>query len=487
MGTLRQIRIRRRIDELTAERSTLDAAAAMLAERRAAWTERENAAARALEEINENTSAEDRAAFEAEADEIEAEDAAITSEEEASAQRAAAIDNELTTLREELADIERRAATANRRSSGANNTTPTTEREGIAMGNINAEYRSRFEPFIERDEVRGFMNDIRAISRGVSNVKLTVPTVMLPVLRERIDKYSKLKNRVTVRPITGDGKQTIIGSAPEAVWTETTGKFNELSFDFAQITVDGNKVAGYVLIPNAYIEDSDIDLAALAIDMLGQSIGRALDKAIVYGTGTNMPVGILPRLLASTSPSWWDTNAPTFTNLSSTHVGKLSATSVTGIAAITEMLKVLKTVKPLYDCGTTDKTWIMSEDTWSDIKVEALGTNAAAAIVSGVDNTMPVIGGEVVTLDFMPAGVVCGGYLGHYLLGERHKVEMRKSEHVRFVEDQTAYAGVARYDGKPVAGEAFAAFSRTTTAVSGTAVSFETDSANATSSDAEET
>ena len=30
--------------------------------------------------------------------------------------------------------------------------------------------------------------------------------------------------------------------------------------------------------------------------MLGQSIGLALDKAIVYGTGVKMPLGIVTRL-----------------------------------------------------------------------------------------------------------------------------------------------------------------------------------------------
>ena len=52
---------------------------------------------------------------------------------------------------------------------------------------------------------------------------------------------------------------------------------------------------------------------------------------------------------------------------------------------------------------------------------------------------------------------------------------------MKFLDDQTVFAGVARYDGRPIAGEAFAAFSLNTTAVSGTAVTFAQDTANAAS------
>lgn len=479
---LRQIIITRRIAELENEKQALAANITAVAERRTAWLAREAAAVAALDEITEETSAEERAAFEAEAAEIETENAAITADENANTTRSAEIDAELETLRTELSGIEERARQASaRQSENAGNTTnETTTRGENTMNNFTPEYRARITEYCRADAVKRWLNDTRAVLRGVSNVTLTIPTVVLPSIRERVTAYSKLMQYVTVKPIRGDGKQTIIGSAPEAVWTTTLGKFNEVSFNIAQITVDGEKVAAFVPVPNAYIQDSDEDLAALVIDMLGQAIGKAVDKAILYGTGTNMPVGIVPRLVAATSPSWWDTNAPTFTNLSTSHVGKQSATSVTGNALLKEMLKVLGTVKPLYTMGNDQKVWIMNPTTWTDIKIETLTNNQAGAIVAGLNNTMPIIGGTIVELDFMPANVVVGGYLGHYLLGERAGVEFRKSEHIKFIDDETVFAGVARYDGKPVAGEAFAAFSLTTTAVSGTAVTFATDSANAT-------
>ena len=70
-----------------------------------------------------------------------------------------------------------------------------------------------------------------------------------------------------------------------------------------------------------------------------------------------------------------------------------------------------------------------------------------------------------------------GGYGSAYLLGERRGIELDSSVHAKFTDDVTVFRGKARYDGIPVAGESFAAFSLSTTAVTNSAT-FATDSAN---------
>mgnify|MGYP002672431999 CR=1 FL=1 len=478
---LRQILITRRLKEIETERAILNADIAAVSERRVKWQAREAAAVAALEEINDDTPAEERAAFENETKEIEAEDAAIRADEEKNTARTADMDAEEKKLRDELSEIETRAARSEKQTPAEPKTKEKTMRGDITMDRYNAEYRAKIADAWKDEGVRRWVDETCNLAiRGITNTSLAVPTVMLPILRERITNYSKLMPLVTVKAITGEGKQNIIGAAPEAVWTDTEGKFNELAFKLTQVKMAGEKVAGYIPVPNPYLQDSSEDLAALVVDMLGQAIGLAIDKAILYGTGTNMPVGIVPRLVAATSPTWWGAStAPAFTNLSATHVGKQSATSVTGNALLKEMLKILGTVKNVYNMGGEEKTWVMNPATWASIKVDTLASNAAGALVAGVNNTMPILGGNVVELTFMPENVIVGGYFGQYLLGERRGVEIRKSEHVKFLDDQTVFAGVARYDGRPIAGEAFAAFSLNSTAVSGTAVTFAEDTANA--------
>lgn len=96
--------------------------------------------------------------------------------------------------------------------------------------------------------------------------------------------------------------------------------------------MDGYKVGGYLAIPNSTLEDDDnLNLAYEVMDMMGQALGKAIDWAIVYGTGVKMPVGYMTRLAAQSKPSWWGTNQGEFKDLHTSHILKLNVASATGV------------------------------------------------------------------------------------------------------------------------------------------------------------
>jgi HK97 family phage major capsid protein len=70
---------------------------------------------------------------------------------------------------------------------------------------------------------------------------------------------------------------------------------------------------------------------------------------------------------------------------------------------------------------------------------------------------MPVVGGIIEVLNFIPDNVIIAGYFDLYTLAERAGTKFATSEHVRFLQDQTVMKGTARYDGKPVIAEGFVA------------------------------
>ena len=146
--------------------------------------------------------------------------------------------------------------------------------------------------------------------RGVTGAELTIPEVMLDLLRDNLHEYSKLIKRVNLRPVKGQARQNIAGTIPEAIWTEACANLNALNIVFNQVEVDGYKVGGYIAICNATLADSDLNLANEILTTLSQSIGLAVDKAILYGTGTKMPVGIVKRLAETAKPNYWGTNEP---------------------------------------------------------------------------------------------------------------------------------------------------------------------------------
>ena len=312
----------------------------------------------------------------------------------------------------------------------------------------------------ERDDVKAWLGEIRAHiaeKRELTNVGLTIPEVFLGLLRENIENYSKLIKYVSLKPISGTGREIISGGVAEAIWTECCANLNEMSIGFNDIEVDCFKVGGYFKVCNATLEDSDIDLAGEILTAIGQGIGYALDKAILYGRNTagnsKMPLGVVSRLAQTSQPSGYPATARPWVDYHSTHILTI-ANSVTGVSLFQTILLDSGVISDKY--SRAGIVWLMNKTTKNYLTSQAMSVNASGAIVSGFENTMPVIGGTVETLDFIPNYVIIAGHFDNYLLAERAGKKFAQSEHAFFLQDQTAFKGTARYDGQPVIAEAFA-------------------------------
>lgn len=330
--------------------------------------------------------------------------------------------------------------------------------------------------FITREDVKNSLENVRTCireKRAVTNVGLTIPTVMLGLIRENILEYSKLYKYVALRQVNGEGRAVIMGTIPEAVWTECCANLNELDLTFADVELNCWKVAGYFAVCNANIEDSDIDLAAEILTALGQAIGLALDKAILYGTGTRMPLGVVTRLVQTQAPADYPATARTWANLSATNVVALG--DVTGTALVKAIVESFGAAKGKYSRG--EKVFVMNEATYTKLAASTIATTAEGLIVAGVTDRMPVIGGIIEVLDFIPDNVIIGGYFDLYILAERAGTRFATSEHVRFLNDQTIFRGIARYDGQPAIAEGFVAMAIGTTKPTA-AMTFAPDTAN---------
>lgn len=331
------------------------------------------------------------------------------------------------------------------------------------------------DAFFAREDVKNFLETVRTSmkeKRAINNAGLLIPEVVLPLLRQVTEENSKLIGKVNRQSVPGTARQTISGTIPEAVWTEMCGKLNELDMLFNGVEVDGYKVGGFIAICNAILEDSDIALATEIINTLGAALGYALDKAIVYGTGTKMPLGIVTRLAQTAQPADYPAAARPWADL---HTSNLKKTNATGQALFKEIVKAKKATNNKYSKGSL--VYLMSENTKDDLTVESIGVNLNGAIIAGMQGTMPITGGEIVELSFIPDGDIVLGHLDTYLLAERAGVQIGSSEHVRFIEDQTVFKGTARYDGLPVIAEAFAVINIKNTNPT-TSVSFAPDTAN---------
>lgn len=466
---LKTIMLRRSIEKKQAE---LEA----LRQKDAEFSKREAELETAINEAE--TSEQEQAVTE----EVEAFDADKTAHEA----KKVALAGEIEGLEAELSEVEAAAPT---RSKENHLTKERTERKMETNINIRALPMSRraFDALpmeqrseiVAREDVREFFAQLRSMKgqqRGVSGAELTIPVVFLDMIAENMYRYSKLLNRVRIRNVNGEARQTIAGTVPEAVWTEMCGAINELTFVFNQVTLDGFKVSGYVPVCNSILEDNDINLASWIVEMLSESIGLALDKAILYGKGaaSKMPLGIVTRLAQTSKPSDYSANAPEWVDLHTSNILKVDSTAEP-ITFWSALAVAAGNTFTRYSRGR--QFWTMNSKTYAKLRAKLIAFNYEGGLVAQFPGTMPVVDGDIDVLEFIPDGDIIGGYGDLYLLALRAGMTIESSREVQFIQDNTVFKGKERADGMPVIPGAFVAININNAAVT-TVMDFAADTAN---------
>ena len=414
--------------------------------------------------------------------EVETFDAEKTAHEEAKE----TLSRQIEELETELAEAERSAPDINhpvipekkeKRKTKMNISIRTLPMNQRAFEAIPEEQRNAI---LAQDDVKAFLSELRSMKgqkRAISGGALTIPVVFLDLIAENMYRYSKLMNRVRVRNVSGEARQTIAGTVPEAVWTEMCGNINELTFVFNQVTLDGYKVAGYIPVCNALLEDNDVNLASFVVEMISEAIGLAKDKAILYGKGASyhMPMGIVTRLAEQSKPASYPANAPDWTDLHTTNLISINGDSLTGAAFWAALTVAAGNTFTKYSRGR--QFWAMNSRTYSYLMSKAITFTAAGDIVANIYGTLPIINGDIDILEFMPDYDIVGGYGDLYLWAQRAGIQIEASEHVQFIQDNTVFRGKERADGMPVIAGAFVGINLKNQSVT-TALTFAGDDAN---------
>lgn len=420
----------------------------------AAFEQREKDLEQSIEEAQTD---EERSAVEEAVDQFE-------SDKKENQEQTDILEREISELENELEELEKNQNTEPDQGTAPEN----NERSEVLSMNIRSKFYGMSiqerDAFFAREDVKDFLTEVRSAikeRRSITGVGLLIPQVMLGLLRENIEDYSILYKHVNVIRLSGTGRMIVEGTIPEAVWTEMCANLNELDLAFTEgVEVDGYKVGGYFRMCNAMLEDADIDLAAEILKVIGQAIGYALDKAILFGTGTKMPTGIFTTLSGVTGTP----------NIIS------HAASVTGIELFQAIVRDSSKAKSKY--SRSNMVWVMNEATKTELLAQAMSFDAGGAIVTGLQNQMPVIGGVIEELNLLPDNVIIAGHYDMYLLAERRGIQLGTSEHAFWVADQTGFRGTARYDGKTVDANAFIAIGINGTTPSASGITFAPDTAN---------
>lgn len=281
---------------------------------------------------------------------------------------------------------------------------------------------------LQIEEVRSFYQGIANAmteKRALTGAEKVVPLEVIDRIESKLGDYSTLINEVTIEKIGGTGRAVIAGDIPEAVWFEI-GKeaLNELEDELTGVEFDGYGLGGYVSVPNIIIENSLINLAAHVEDRLAKAIAKALDKAILKGTGTKQPIGVA-------------TSAPT-------------ENKVTSDGTITDLIAKLATVDT--DGTGGEVIAVMNRKTYYSQIVPKTLAVAANGVLTG-SYALPF---RVVLSAYADDNTVVFGDFKQFLLAQRSEIRVESSTDFQFTSDNTVFKGVGYYDGKATKAKAFA-------------------------------
>lgn len=340
-----------------------------------------------------------------------------------------AIEEEIELLETELNEVNERAKSATntqKRSKEANQVNKLQIRELLKSGE-----------YYERSDVKEFYDRFKDL-RSVSGGELTIPEVVVNRIMEIMGDFTTLYPLVDKIRVKGTTRILVDTDTTAASWVEMSGKIPTGNVGtIAAVDFDGFKVGKVTFVDNYLLQDSIINLDEYVTRKIARAIALALDIAIVKGEGSaqKQPLGIIPSLPASNKVS---------------------------IKADEKLLKSLAKNVGLIDTGLDSVGEIVvvtSRKTYYNRLVEySIQVDASGNIVGKLPNLRQpdFLGLRVVFNNNLDEDTVLFGEFSQYTLVERESITIDNSEHVKFVDDQTAFRGKGRFDGKPVKPEAFA-------------------------------
>ncbi|WP_336636850.1 phage major capsid protein [Lysinibacillus fusiformis] len=389
------------------------------------------------EEEFQNRSAElvtalEEAKTEEEISTVESEINKLDSDKEEVTNKKTVLEDEIKTLETELEQLNSNAPSNQQRSKQL----PIQTRGEESMNRLQVRELLKTGEYYERSEVKEFYEQFKNL-RAVTGGELSIPDVVVNRIMDIMGDFTTLYPLVDKVAIKGTTRILVDTDTTAATWMEQTASIPTGDVGtITKIDFDGFKVGKVTFVDNSLLNDSIVNLDDYVTKKIARAIAKALDIAIVSGTGAanKQPTGIVPSLKAEHK-----------------------------VEAVADEKLIKNTVKHigLIDSGEDtvgEIAAVMKRSTYYNRFLEfSIQVNAEGNVVGKLPNLKQpdLLGLPVVFNNSLAVDQVLFGEFDKYTLIERESITIDNSEHVKFVEDQTAFRGKGRYDGKPTNVDAF--------------------------------
>lgn len=216
-----------------------------------------------------------------------------------------------------------------------------------------------------------------------------------------------------------------------AYWTGEGETKQASAPKFKQVTLEAQKLIGYVESSDELNNDAIVSMGGLLQDLFAQTIAFEEDAAFLTGNGVAKPLGIL--------------NAPATIAVTRTTASKVGTVDL--VAMIARSYGRL-----------SDKVWIVNQSVLPEIyKLKDENSNyillpgSNASIAGALPQT--VYGIPVIVSEKLPqlgtSGDIMLADLSYYLIGDRQQLTVDESIHVKFQTDEKSWRFVTRVAGQP--------------------------------------
>lgn len=223
-----------------------------------------------------------------------------------------------------------------------------------------------------------------------------------------------------------------------AYWTEEAGSKSVKEPTFGQIKLIAKKLTGYTYASDELLADNAVGLEALLVRLFSEAINWYEDDAFIDGDGVGKPLGIL------NSGALLSVNRSAVSTIAIADVANVWARLLPQSHGRAIWLANPSTLPQLVALGSTYLTWLKGSGGAGGLATTPPATLLGRPIVFTEKCSALGTAGDITLVD-----------LSYYLIGDRQKITVASSKHVRFTTDETAWRFVKRVDGQPWLDSAF--------------------------------
>ena len=223
-----------------------------------------------------------------------------------------------------------------------------------------------------------------------------------------------------------------------AYWTEEAGTKTVKEPTFGQIKLIAKKLTGYTYASDELLADSAVSLDALLVRLFSEAINWYEDDAFIDGDGVGKPLGLL------NSGALLAVNRSAANTIAIADLANVWARLYPQSHGRAIWLANPSTLPQLVALGSAYLTWLKGSAGAGGLADKPPATLLGRPIVFTEKCEALGTAGDIVLAD-----------LSYYLIGDRQRITIASSKHVRFTTDETAWRFVKRVDGQPWVDSAF--------------------------------